>query len=118
MKKIILAYQFKLIFLLLLSFPLYAEKKPKPNIVFFLVDDLGWSDVGCYGSKFHETPAIDQMAKEEGGRGSSFPRSLSLRSISPHEKIFAMWKMMIFMEKSADFEAKAFRKSAKTAKKR
>ena len=64
MKKIILAYQFKLIFLLLLSFPLYAEKKPKPNIVFFLVDDLGWSDVGCYGSKFHETPAIDQMAKE------------------------------------------------------
>ena len=64
MKKIILAYQFKLIFLLLLSFPLYAEKKPKPNIVFFLVDDLGWSDVGCYGSKFHETPAIDQLAKE------------------------------------------------------
>ena len=36
----------------------------KPNIVFFLVDDLGWSDVGCYGSKFHETPAIDQLAKE------------------------------------------------------
>jgi arylsulfatase A len=64
MKKIILAYQFKLIFLLLVSFPLYAEKKPKPNIVFFLVDDLGWSDVGCYGSKFHETPAIDQLAKE------------------------------------------------------
>ena len=40
-----------------------AETK-KPNIVFFLVDDLGWSDVGCYGSKFHETPAIDQLAKE------------------------------------------------------
>ena len=34
-----------------------------PNIA-FLVDDLGWSDVGCYGSTFHETPHIDQLAKE------------------------------------------------------
>jgi len=36
----------------------------QPNIVFFLVDDLGWSDVGCYGSTFHETPNIDRLAKE------------------------------------------------------
>ncbi len=43
---------------------LSAEQKPKLNIVFFLVDDLGWSDVGCYGSKFHETPHIDRLAKE------------------------------------------------------
>ena len=35
-----------------------------PNIVFFLVDDLGWSDVGCFGSEFYETPNIDQLAKE------------------------------------------------------
>ena len=35
-----------------------------PNIVFFLVDDLGWSDVGCYGSNFHETPHIDRLAKQ------------------------------------------------------
>ncbi len=36
----------------------------KPNVVFFLVDDLGWPDVGCYGSSFYETPAIDRLAKE------------------------------------------------------
>lgn len=36
----------------------------KPNVIFFLVDDLGQRDVGCYGSQFYETPAIDQMAKE------------------------------------------------------
>jgi len=36
----------------------------RSNVVFFLVDDLGWSDVGCYGSSFYETPAIDQLAKE------------------------------------------------------
>ena len=40
------------------------ENNRKPNIVFFLVDDLGWSDVGCYGSTFHETPNIDRLAKE------------------------------------------------------
>ena len=34
------------------------------NVVFFLVDDLGQRDVGCYGSKFYETPSIDQLAKE------------------------------------------------------
>jgi len=35
-----------------------------PNIVFFLVDDLGWRDVGCYGSTFYETPHIDRLATE------------------------------------------------------
>ena len=35
-----------------------------PNVIFFLVDDLGWSDVGCYGSKFYETPNIDKLANE------------------------------------------------------
>ena len=50
--------------LLLGGFSLCAEKNLKPNVVFFLVDDLGQRDVGCYGSQFHETPAIDQLAKE------------------------------------------------------
>lgn len=34
----------------------------KPNFVFILVDDLGWADLGCYGSTFHETPNIDRLA--------------------------------------------------------
>lgn len=42
---------------------LLAEER-LPNLVFFLVDDLGQRDVGCYGSRFYETPAIDQLAKE------------------------------------------------------
>lgn len=33
----------------------------RPNFVFFLVDDLGWADVGCFGSTFHETPNIDAL---------------------------------------------------------
>ena len=34
-----------------------------PNIVFFLADDLGWRDIGCYGSPFYETPNIDRLAR-------------------------------------------------------
>ena len=36
----------------------------KPNFIIFLVDDLGWKDVGYMGSKYYETPNIDQMARE------------------------------------------------------
>ena len=32
------------------------------NIVFILVDDLAWADLGCYGNGFIETPAIDRLA--------------------------------------------------------
>ena len=41
-----------------------AAEDSKPNILFILVDDLGWSDVGCYGSTLHETPRIDQFAED------------------------------------------------------
>ena len=40
------------------------EKQKKPNVIIFLVDDFGWSDLSCYGSKFYETPNVDQLAKE------------------------------------------------------
>ena len=36
----------------------------RPNIVFILIDDLGWADVGCFGSKFYETPNIDRLAAQ------------------------------------------------------
>ncbi|NLY01441.1 MAG: sulfatase [Rhodopirellula sp.] len=36
----------------------------KPNIVFLLIDDMGWPDVACYGHQFHETPAIDRLARD------------------------------------------------------
>jgi len=35
-----------------------------PNIVFILADDLGWADLGCYGSTFHETPNLDRLATD------------------------------------------------------
>ena len=36
----------------------------KPNIVLILMDDLGWTDVGCFGSSFYETPHLDALARQ------------------------------------------------------
>lgn len=48
----------------LLLFAAFARGSEKPNIVFILADDLGWTDLGCQGSKYYETPNIDRMARE------------------------------------------------------
>ena len=42
----------------------------KPNIVLIMVDDMGYSDLGCYGSEIN-TPNLDKMA-DEGLRFSQF----------------------------------------------
>ncbi len=48
--------------LLILSLTAGSVFAAPKNVVFFLVDDLGWADLGCYGSTFHETPNIDALA--------------------------------------------------------
>lgn len=54
-----------------------AEKKP--NIVLFLVDDMGWMDSGVYGSEYYETPAIDQFAQ----RAMRFTQAYGQPTCSP-----------------------------------
>ena len=44
--------------------PLSAEEAKRPNIVFIMADDLGWTDLACYGSKYYETPNIDRLASQ------------------------------------------------------
>ncbi|MHC4753923.1 MAG: sulfatase [Planctomycetota bacterium] len=68
-----------------------STNKPhkKPNIVHILIDDLGFSDVGCYGSDFCETPNIDRLAS----KGMKFTNGYSASPIcSPARAAFLTGK--------------------------
>jgi arylsulfatase A-like enzyme len=47
------------------------KSKSLPNIIFIVVDDMGYADLGCFGSKVIQTPRIDQMA-EQGMKFTQF----------------------------------------------
>ena len=59
-------------------FPLFlkAEEKP-PNLIVIFIDDMGYGDLGCFGSKVHRTPNLDKMAAE-GMRLTDFYSSCSV----------------------------------------
>lgn len=42
---------------------LLAEDNSRPNIIYILADDLGWTDTGTYGSQYYETPNVDRLAR-------------------------------------------------------
>lgn len=44
--------------------PLHAADSNSPNILFILIDDLGWMDLACQGNKLVETPNVDQFATQ------------------------------------------------------
>ena len=44
---------------LILLVPRVSLASERTNVVFFLVDDLGWTDLGCFGSSFYDTPLVD-----------------------------------------------------------
>lgn len=48
----------------LLAWASVALAADRPNIIFVMADDQGYGDLGCYGSKHVQTPAMDQLARE------------------------------------------------------
>src|SRR6476619_2213690 len=47
-----------------LALAVAASAADRPNIIYILADDLGWTDLGCQGSKYYETPNIDKLAAD------------------------------------------------------
>ena len=60
-----------IIFCLFAAHLMVAQPADKPNIVLICIDDLGWKDLGYMGSKYYETPNIDQLAN----RGMVFTKA-------------------------------------------
>jgi arylsulfatase A len=63
----------------LLAFNSASAASRPPNVVFLLADDLGWADLGCYGADLHETPRLDQLARE----GVRFSQAYMMPVCSP-----------------------------------
>jgi arylsulfatase len=71
----------RLLTMILLCFSASLRGETKPNVVIILADDLGYGDLGCYGSENAKTPNIDQMARE-GMRFTGFYAAASVCSAS------------------------------------
>ena len=52
------------LFCFLIPFSFISAEENRPNIILVFCDDLGYGDIGPFGSKTHATPMLDQMAKE------------------------------------------------------
>ncbi|MEM0969730.1 MAG: arylsulfatase, partial [Verrucomicrobiota bacterium] len=64
MDRRILLCLFTVLFPFLSLFAQGQDEAPPPNLIFVLADDLGYGDLGCFGSEKIETPHLDQMARE------------------------------------------------------
>jgi len=55
----------------------------RPNIVLIMCDDMGWADLGCYGSKQNPTPNIDQLGKD----GVRFTNFLATQAVCTSSRV-------------------------------
>ena len=61
---------------------IWANQLTRPNFVIILVDDLGYGDVGCYGSTSNTTPHIDQLTDSAGLISTAMARC-----VRPHARL-------------------------------
>src|SRR5690242_8304082 len=84
--------------------PGIASSAQRPNIVFILTDDMGYSDPGCYGGHFAPTPNIDRLA-DEGIRFTHFYDDAPICSASRCAYITGMfparWNFTTYLDNRA-----------------
>ncbi|MFY0651790.1 MAG: sulfatase [Cyclobacteriaceae bacterium] len=66
-------FLFTILFSVILLANTNAQKISQPNVLFIMIDDLGWKDVGFMGSTYYETPNVDALAES----GMSFMNAYS-----------------------------------------
>ena len=78
-----------------------TDQRP-PNVVVILADDLGWSDLGCYGADLHETPNLDRLAQQGVRFTSAYAASICspTRAALMTGKHYARLHMTIWYEGS------------------
>src|ERR1700712_4963657 len=54
----------RLLLFFLISAPLCLVAQQRPNIIFIFIDDMGYSDLSCFGNRELKTPNIDKLAAE------------------------------------------------------
>jgi arylsulfatase A-like enzyme len=82
-----------------------ATKVAKPNILLLVGDDIGWGDIGCYGSTQIPTPNLDRLAKE-GMRFSSGYATAALCSPSRAALLTGRYQQRNSLENNRTAESK------------
>ncbi len=67
--------------------PAQSTRDSRPNILLIVADDLGYTDLGCYGGEI-KTPNIDLLAKT-GNSVYPFPY---ISAMCPHAQYDSVWK--------------------------
>src|SRR6478609_10572355 len=107
-----MACRLKLLFLILCaSAPLRETPAAdaRPNIVFVLVDDMGYADLGCMGAKDIKTPHIDRLAKE-GLKFTDFYANAPVCTPTRTAFMTGRWQQRVGFEWAMGFTAEQFRR--------
>jgi arylsulfatase A-like enzyme len=87
----------------------HSADAPRPNIVFVLLDDMGYADLGCMGAKDIKTPHIDRLASE-GLRFTDFYANAPVCTPTRTAFITGRWQQRLGLEWALGYTAEQYRR--------
>jgi arylsulfatase A-like enzyme len=88
---------------------LQRAAEPRPNIVFILVDDMGYADIGCMGAKDIRTPSIDRIAAE-GVRFTDFYANAPVCTPTRAGFVTGRWQQRFGLEFAFGYQVEQLRR--------